>query len=112
MSIGSIDVPVRLSSYFKVAYQQTNVDNHSSDALLRQFWHHIYAHYFKKIEDEEMRRVYYIRSFLQSDPQTAITKGNSPNALLLDHPSFSESLSQIFNPSYLTQLSDESQNDK
>lgn len=56
-----------MNSYFKVAYQQTNIDNHSSDALLRQFWHHVYAHYFKKIEFEEMRRVHYLRSFLAND---------------------------------------------
>lgn len=50
-------MPLLFSFYFKVTYQQTNIDNHSNEALLRQFWHHVYAHYFKKIEFEEMKRL-------------------------------------------------------
>jgi len=109
--IPSIDIFNRLSSYFKVAYQQTNIDNHSSDALLRQFWHHVYAHYFKKIDYEEMRRIYYIRSFLPNYPQTAINNTDSPHPLFLQQPAFADSLREIFNPSYLKQLSEEGQVD-
>ena len=48
----AIAFPISLlfSFYFKVSYQQTTTDNNSNEPLLPQFWHHLYAHYFKKIE--------------------------------------------------------------
>ena len=47
------------SAFFKVTYPLTNTDNNSNEGLLRQLWHHVWAHYFKRLENEELRRLEY-----------------------------------------------------
>lgn len=64
-SIATRDLPFSLPSrsvHFKVAYPQTITGNNSNEGLLRQFWHHVWAHYFRRLEQEEMKRLQYVRS--------------------------------------------------
>ena len=95
-----------------MAYQQTNTDNHSNEVLLRQFWHHVYAHYFKKIEFEEIRRIEYLKSFLTEGATSNELPLSPAPSLLAPHPDFQQELSSLFSESYLSKLREEAQMDK
>lgn len=67
-------------AYFKVSYPQTNTDNNSNDALLRQLWHHVNSHYFKRIDPEEKRRLHYARNLFQPALQRGPSAAYSPTS--------------------------------
>lgn len=79
-----------------MAYPQTNTDNNSNEGLLRQLWHHIWAHYFKRLEQEEMRRLHYLRLLL---PPAAPPDG--PSAPI---PALLPDLTALLHPNYLSSL--------
>ena len=88
---------------FKVAYQQTNIENNSNETLLRQLWHHIYAHYFKTIEPEETRRLEYLTSLLQPPGLQLFSYSQSPLPSSVS-PVLGPLMREVFQGQYLAGL--------
>jgi hypothetical protein len=85
-----------------VAYPQTNTDNNSNEGLLRQLWHHVWAHYFKRLEQEEMRRLGYLRTLLR--PHCPAAPATLPARLARPLAALLPDLSALLLPHHLTPL--------
>lgn len=90
-------------AFFKVAYQQTNIENNSNETLLRQLWHHVYAHYFKTIEPEEIRRLEYLNSLLLP-PGLHMGHNLFNNIPSSVDPAVSSLMGELFSSHYLSDL--------
>lgn len=87
----------------RVNYQHFPLDTIAAPDLLKTLWKFTTSHYFKKIDEDELYRLNYIRNLL-SETNSPILPRSIRDLHLPKH--FHDHLATLFSTSYLQQIYD------